>query len=84
MQTKPMLWLTLCWLVCSACDPDFGTKTSGQACTRSSQCAEGLRCREGACHSRRKPARAMAADAGAADAETSVDAGELPVNVRGQ
>ena len=75
MRTKLIVWLTLCWLGGSACDSDFGNKTSGQACTRSSQCAAGLRCREGLCHARRSEAPdEPVRDAGEPDAD--VDAAE--------
>ena len=83
MQTKRFVWLTLCWLAGSACDPDFGDKTSGQACTRSTQCARGLVCREGLCHSKKKrmlpPAPAV--DAGELDADASVE--EPTADLRG-
>ena len=69
MRTKHILWWTLCWFVGSGCAADFGTKTYGQACTRSSQCAEGLRCREGLCHA---PRKVEPRDAG----EPDVDAAE--------
>lgn len=82
MQMKLIVSLTLCWLMSSACDSDFGSKPSGQACTRSSQCAKGLRCREGSCHSRHKEARTS--DAGESDAEASSDAGEPQAEVQGK
>jgi hypothetical protein len=84
MQMKLIVSLTLCWLVSSACDSDFGHKTSGQACTRSSQCGKGLRCLEGACHSKHKQAPDREADASESDAETPSEAGEPPAEVRGK
>jgi hypothetical protein len=83
MQMKLIVSLTLCWLASSACDSDFASKTSGQACTRSSQCAKGLRCLEGVCHSKRKLV-ASSSDAGEPDAETSPEAGEPPAEVQGE
>jgi hypothetical protein len=83
MQMKLIVSLTLCWLMSSACNSDFASKTSGQACTRSSQCAKGLRCLEGSCHSKRKLAP-MSADAGEPDAEASPEAGEPPAEVQGK
>jgi hypothetical protein len=81
MRMKHILWLTLCWLMGSACASDFGNKTSGQACTRSSQCAAGLRCREGLCHRKRGEAQPDAArDAG----EPALDAAdEQPTEIQG-
>jgi hypothetical protein len=86
MQTKLIVRLTLCWLMSSACDSDFGNKTSGQACTRSSQCAHGLRCREGACHSKRKPVPTTDLDATEPDAgpDGSPEGGEPLTDLRGQ
>ena len=72
MWTKHILWLTLCWLVGSGCAADFGSKTSGQACTRSAQCAAGLRCREGLCHRRRSESSSEPArDAGEPDVDAA-------------
>ena len=72
MRMKHILWLTLCWLLGSACASDFANKTSGQACTRSSQCAEGLRCREGLCHRRRgEPPADVVRDAGEPDVDAA-------------
>jgi hypothetical protein len=85
MQMKLIVSLTLCWLMSSACcDSDFGSKSSGQACTRSSQCSKGLRCLEGLCHSNRKPGEPSAPDAGEPDAETEPEAGEPPADVEGK
>ena len=84
MRTKCIVWLTLCWLAGSACGPDFGDKTSGQACTRSSQCARGLLCREGACHPlKKKPAMAPEADAGAMGADADAEVDESTADLRG-
>lgn len=72
MRTKVIVWWTLCSLAGSACASDFGSKSSGQACTRTSQCAAGLGCREGLCHAlHRREAR----DAG----EPDIDAAEPQV-----
>lgn len=77
MRTNHIVFLTLCWLAGSACASEFGNKSSGQACTRSSQCAEGLRCREGLCHPKRSEQRAETTpDAG----EPDVDAADDPLN----
>jgi hypothetical protein len=81
MRTKHIVWLTLCWLTGSACDSNFGNKTSGQACTRSSQCADGLRCREGLCHPRRsEPPPDAARDAGEPDVDAT---DEQPTEIPG-
>lgn len=88
MRTKCIVWLTLWWLAGSACDSDFGTKTSGQACTRASQCAEGLWCRKGACEPRKKasPAPAAQRDGGAIerDASQGSDSKDYPAEVQGK
>jgi hypothetical protein len=77
LPMKILVSLTLCGLLSSACDSEFGSKTSGQACTRTSQCAKGLLCLEGLCHSKRKPQQEEpAADAGEPDATTEPEAGE--------
>ena len=82
MQTKRIVWLTLCWLAGSACDSDFGEKTSGQACTRSIQCAKGLQCREGLCLPPKKKAPAASEpDAGELEADAEID--ESTANLRG-
>jgi hypothetical protein len=77
-QMKLLVSLTLCGLLSSACDSEFGSKTSGQACTRSAQCAKGLQCREGVCHSKRKAAPRAMEDAGEPDAMTESEAGVPP------
>lgn len=81
---KLIVSLTLCWLMSSACESDFGSKTSGQACTRSSQCAKGLMCLQGLCHSKRKPVQPDVPDAGESDAEAAPEAGELPADIEGE
>jgi len=68
--------LTLFWLAGSACDSELGNKSSGQACTRSAQCAEGLRCRDGLCRSTKDDEHAGARDAGA-DVDAQPDAMQL-------
>jgi hypothetical protein len=81
MRTKHIVWLTLCWLTGSACDSDFGNKTAGQACTRSSQCAPGLLCREGLCHPKRSDVQpAPERDAGEPDVDA---ADEQPTDIPG-
>ena len=84
MVIKLLVSLTLCGVLSSACDSEFGSKASGQACTRSSQCAKGLRCLEGLCHSKRKLAREKAYDGGALDAAMEPEAGEPPSDVEGR
>lgn len=67
--------LTLFWLTGSACDSEFGNKSAGQACTRSAQCAEGLRCREGSCQRIDDDEHGGSLDAGAdADADAEANA----------
>jgi hypothetical protein len=83
MQMKLILSLTLCWFMSSGCDSDFGSKTSGQACTRSAQCAKGLRCQEGLCHAKHRPAP-IEPDASEADAEAAPDAAPPPEPVEGK
>ncbi len=83
MLMKLLVSLTLCGLLSSACDSEFGSKVSGQACTRSSQCAKGLRCLKGSCHSKRKPLGEKAYDAGELDAEVESEAGAPPADVEG-
>ena len=88
MRTKRIVWLTLCWLAGSACDSDFGTKMSGQACTRSSQCAAGLRCLEGLCSPTKKAKKDKAGapavvDAGEVDGDAAQPPGETEDDVQG-
>jgi hypothetical protein len=82
MVMKLLVSLTLCGVMSSACDSEFGSKASGQACTRTSQCAKGLRCLEGLCHSKRKP-REVPYDAGEPDSAMEPEAGEPPADVGG-
>lgn len=84
MLMKLLVSLTLCGLLSSACDSEFGSKASGQACTRSSQCAKGLRCLEGVCHSKRKPREMVEYDAGEPDAALEPEAGGPPSDVEGR
>lgn len=60
--------LAAVWLSSSACDSKLGDKSPGEACTRTAQCAEELRCREGTCQPMDEPEPDAGTDAEADDA----------------